>query len=160
MRQRGFTVLEVMIVVAAIAALALLAAPFLAATLGRADASQSQSEAVSTLREAQASAMSGLNNARYGVHFAGTQIVMFQGAAYSPADPNNVARVLPSGISVVAVALSPGGACALPAGTGNCDVHFVDHKGMPTETGSVTLADEAGGTKTVSINAAGMIDPN
>lgn len=160
MSRRGFTVLEVMVVVAMIGFVALLAAPFLAATLGRADASQAQSEAASTLREAQASAMSGLNGARYGVHFAGATIVLFQGPAYSPTDPNNATRVLPSGVAVVGVALSPGGACALPAGTGNCDVHFADHKGSPVETGSVTIADGAGGTKTVSINAAGMIDSN
>ncbi len=160
MSRRGFTVLEVMVVVAMIGAVALLAAPFLSSSLSSNDAAQSARVAADALREAQAAVMSGKGAARYGVHFEGTTFVLFQGAAYSPSDANNAVHRLTGLVTVSAVALSPGGACALPAGTGNCDVHFATRRGTPTESGTVTFTGAGGETRTVTINAAGMIDAN
>ncbi len=155
---RGFTVLEVIVVIAMIGFVALLAAPFLSNSLASNDAAQSATEAVDSLREAQSSVMSGKDGARFGVHFEGTKFVLFRGAAYAPADPDNAVHALAGDVSVSAVMLAPGGACALPAGTGNCDVHFANRRGAPTESGTITFTGSGGETKTVSINAAGMID--
>jgi type II secretory pathway pseudopilin PulG len=148
------------VVIAMIGFVAALAAPFLSSTLQSNDAAQSATGAVDALREAQASVMSGKNNARFGVHFEGTAFVLFQGAAYVPADPGNVVHALTGMVSVAAVSLSPGGACALPAGTGNCDIHFANRRGAPTESGSVTFTGAGSQVKTVTINAAGMIEAN
>lgn len=160
MPRRGFTVLEVMTVIAMIGMLAALASPMLSAGQTRADARRFAVEAVDALREAQASVMSGRNNARFGVHFEGARFTLFEGAAYVVSDPNNVVHDLSGLVSITSVSLSPGGACALPAGTGNCDVHFASRKGAPVESGSVTFTDAEGNVKTVIVNAAGMIDVN
>lgn len=160
MTSRGFTLIEALVVVAFIGILSALASPLLSSSLTRADASRFAAEAVDALREAQASVMSGKNNARHGVHFEGTKFVMFEGAAYSPADPNNAVHQLSGNVTITAVSLSPGGACTLPAGTGNCDVHFANRKGIATESASITFTGGGGEARTVTVNAAGMIDAN
>lgn len=160
MTPRGFTVMEVITVVAMIGIVAVVASPMLSAGQTRADANRFATEAMDAIREAQASVMSGKNDARFGVHFEGTQFALFQGAAYAPADPNNVTHQLSGLVSITAVTLSPGGACALPAGTGNCDLHFAGRKGAPTESGTVTFTDAGGNVRNVIVNAVGMVDAN
>lgn len=157
-RQSGFTIIETMLAVTLLAVLSLLVAPLLGDMVTGGDQRRYAAEAVDALREAQASVMSGRNNARFGVHFEGTKFVLFQGASYSPSDPDNVTHELTDDVSVTAVSLTPGGSCALPAGTGNCDVHFASRKGVPTESGTVTFTGADDEAKTVTVNAAGMTE--
>lgn len=152
--------MELLVVVAMVGMTALLAAPFLAGGTARESLDSYAAESVDALREAQSSAMSGRNNARYGVHFQSDRFVVFQGATYSPSDAANRARTFSADASVTAVSLSPGGSCSVQAGTGNCDVHFADHRGVPTESGTITFTDASGATKTVTVNAQGMTDAN
>lgn len=135
-----------------------LATPFLSNTLGVRSLANEAAEAVDALREAQSAVMSGKNDSRYGVHFQGDRFVLFMGAAYSESEDTNVVHELTPGSEVASVSLTPGGACALPAGTGNCDVHFANHRGTPTETGLVVMQDSGGASKTIDINAVGMIE--
>lgn len=155
---RGFTVVELLIVVAMAGLLSYLAAPFLSTSLSANDAKQSSVSAADALREAQASAMSGHRDSRYGVHFEGTKFVLFRGATYAPADVDNSVHDLTGLVSVSAVSLSPGGSCDLPAGTGNCDVHFENRRGTPSASGTVTFTGAGGETRVVTVNAVGMID--
>lgn len=156
--EAGFTFLEVMVAVAIMSILSLLVVPLVRDQVTKGDVERFTAEAVDALREAQAGVMSGKFNARYGVHFEATKVVFFQGATYSGADPNNVVHAFTGDTTVTAVTLSPGGACTLPAGTGNCDVHFASRKGVPTESGTVTFTGAGGQTRTVTVNAAGMTE--
>lgn len=158
MNRRGFTVLELLAVIAMIAVVAAFAAPFLSGGTGRASLSSFAGEAADALREAQGAVMSGKDNARYGVHFQSDRFVVFSGAAYAPADPANRVRQFNGEVTVTSVTLSPGGPCTVVGGSGNCDVHFADHRGVPTESGSVVLTDAAGNARTVTVGAQGMID--
>jgi len=157
--RRGFTLVEIIIAVAVLAILAIVIAPYLTGQLPQKDAETYALEAGDALQEARSSVMSGQGNARYGVHFEAGKFVLFQGAAYSSTDANDVVHQLPGFAAVTAVSLSPGGACAVASGAGNCDVHFASHFGTPTETGTVTLSG-GGAVKTVTVGAAGMIDVN
>ena len=157
--RRGFSIIEVLMVVAMTGVLSLMVAPYLSDILGRKDIGNYALEAMDSLREAQSSVMSGKNNARYGVHFEGAKFVFFQGATYSPADPNNVEHAFSGFANISAVSLAPGGVCTLPAGTGNCDVHYANHFGTPTESGTIVITDGTN-PKTVTVGAAGMIDAN
>ncbi len=156
--QKGFTLLETLVAVAMLSILSLLVAPLVRDTLTKSDVQRYAAEAVDALREAQAAVMSGKNNARFGVHFEATKFVLFQGAAYSPSDPENVVHQFTGDSVITAVTLSPGGSCTLPAGTGNCDVHFASRKGVPTESGTVTFVGSESLVRTVTVNAAGMTE--
>lgn len=156
----GFTIIEVMVVVAMMAVVTMMASPFLSNTLQKRDLRIFTADAVDALREAQSAVMSGRHNARYGVHFQGESFVFFQGATYNPADIENVVHTLSLNGSITDVVLSPGGTCTLPDGTGNCDVHFSDRRGVPVESGAIIFTDAGGEIRTVTINAAGMTDEN
>jgi len=159
-RQAGFTVIELMTVVAMIGFVALIAIPFVSSEPTKTYVRNAGLEASDAVREAQAAVMSGKNNAKFGVHFEGTKFVLFEGSTYSAADPNNVVHTPSAHVTITSVALSPGGACTLPAGTGNCDIHFANHKGTPTESGTVVITGDDGNIRTLTVNAAGMIDVN
>ncbi len=143
----GFTLLEVMVVVALMAGLALMAAPFFG---GRAIEDVLESAALRSadlLVEAQSSAMSGRNGSRYGVRFEEDRAVFFEGANYNAADEENLLHLFPGGVSATDIDISGGGA----------DIIFASHKGIPEQTGTITLTDGAGNARTIDINAAGMI---
>jgi prepilin-type N-terminal cleavage/methylation domain-containing protein len=160
MTRKGFTLVEIMTVVAMMAALAVMVVPVLSDSLARGDARSFAMQAVDSLREAQSSTMSGRLNARYGVHFQADRFVLFQGATYSAGDADNLVHALSGNATITAVTLSPGGACTVATGTGNCDIHFARVKGQPTESGTVTFTDLTGATRTVSINEVGLIEWN
>jgi prepilin-type N-terminal cleavage/methylation domain-containing protein len=157
---QGFTLIEAIIVIAMMVIIAVMAAPFLSDVLVRRDAELFAAEASDALREAQSSAMSGRNNARWGVHFEETKFVLFDGGAYNSADPDNIVHALSGQVAITAVTLSPGGACTIATGSGNCDVHFANRRGTPTETGSIVFTGADGTARTVTLNGQGMIDVN
>lgn len=146
--RRGFTVIEVILVIAIMGFLVVLAAPFLSDTLSRNDLAIASDGAIDALREAQSSSMSGRNTGLFGVHFETAQFVFFEGATYNPSDPNNVTHALGGNVTITTITISGGGS----------DVHFASHKGEPTETGSVTFTDVGGNVKTVTLNAAGLVE--
>lgn len=154
---RGFTMLEALVVVMLMVAVTLFTAPFLSQSVLREDLDSTVAGISDALREAQAAVMSGRGSERYGMHFQGDRYVWFIGASYSVSDPDNVEHELAGRLSISGVSLSPGGACTLPDGTGNCDVLFTDRRGAPATSGSVTVTD-GDQSRTVTINAAGMID--
>jgi type II secretory pathway pseudopilin PulG len=154
----GFTIIEAVISVVLIAVVAGMSVPLLSQTVVSKDLPTSVAEAVDALREAQSAVMSGRGDSAYGVHFHGTGFVFFKGATYSESDPDNVVHALSDIVAITDVALVPGGTCALPAGTGNCDVHFANSRGVAAETGTVTFTDQTDAVKTISLNAAGLVD--
>lgn len=160
MTRRGFTMIEALVVIALMGTMSVMATAMLSSATARTDGTRWAAEAVSALRDAQAAAMSGRGNARFGVHFEAARFVVFQGASYNPADSSNLVHELSGSVAVTAVSLSPGGSCALPAGTGNCDVHFASRKGVPVEVGTIAFTGADGVVRTVTVNAAGMVDVN
>ena len=155
---RGFSLVEVLIMVGVVGVLSVMVSPYLADTLTRKDARIYAEEAMDALREAQSSVMSGRDNARWGVHFEETRFALFSGASYVDGDPGNIVHELSGQTRIVSVSLSPGGSCAVDTGVGNCDVHFVNSRGTPTEAGSIVVTADDGATWTVTLNDQGMID--
>jgi Tfp pilus assembly protein FimT len=157
-RDGGFTIIEAVIAVVLIAVVAGMSVPLLSQTAISKDLPTTVDEAVDALREAQSAAMSGRADSAYGVHFLGTGFVFFKGSAYVESDPENITHTLSDVVSITDVTLTPGGTCTLPAGTGNCDVRFLNSRGVPVQNGAVIFSDQTGETSTVTINAAGLID--
>ena len=147
-RASGFTIIEVIVVIAIIGFLSAIALPFLSTAIATNDLQIAGEEAVDALREAQSSSMSGRNAGRFGVHFETSQFVFFEGATYTVGAPTNVAHPLTGNVTASAITISGGGS----------DVHFASHKGEPAETGTIVFSDQSGDTRTVSINAVGMVE--
>jgi len=156
----GLTLVELLIVLGISGFLATLVSPLMFGSIGRNRLNIASAEAVDALREAQFTVMSGYAPARYGVHFEAGKFVYFRGTTYSAGDANNVEHQLADGVTTTSVALSPGGACAVATGVGNCDVHFASVDGSPTESGSVVFRGPDGTMATVVLNTVGMIDAN
>ncbi len=146
--RKGFTVIEVIIVIAMMGILVLIAAPFLSNSLTRSDFEIASSEAVDALREARSSAMNGKGGGRFGVHFETSQFVFFTGATYSAVDLENVVHTYGSDVTMSNITITGGGS----------DVHFATHKGEPTENGAIEFTIPGGETKTVTVNAVGLVD--
>jgi len=159
-RPAGLSLIEFLLVIGIAGLLATMIAPFMFDAVGRNRLSIVSAEAVDALREAQFSVMSGYAPARYGVHFEAGKFVYFSGSVYVPGNANNVEHVLSDGVAATAVTLAPGGACAVAAGTGNCDVHFSSGDGSPVESGSIVFQGPDSATQTVVLNAVGMIEAN
>ncbi|MEY4723745.1 MAG: hypothetical protein RLZZ324_1258 [Candidatus Parcubacteria bacterium] len=175
---RGFTIIEAITVVAMIVLVTTMTLPFLSDTNAKKDLDDFSAEGLDAAREAQSDVMSGESDLCFGVHFQGDRFTFFALAAgtcstgtYATRDTSYDAVHVMTRVTITAVSLAPGGACTLPAGTGNCDLFFRDHKGAPsvlnagvpaamTGTGTVTFTDIGGNVKTFSINAAGMTDVN
>jgi prepilin-type N-terminal cleavage/methylation domain-containing protein len=157
---RGYTFIEVVLVVAIMGLMALVSSPFLSTTLTSSALTTNADLVSDTLRQAQSSAMSRKNTGKFGLHFEATKFVLFEGATYNASDVNNDVHTLTGEVGFSAVALTPGGSCTVASGSGNCDVHFVNHRGVPTESGTITLLNVDGASKTITINAVGMIDVN
>ncbi len=157
--RRGFSLAETLIVIAIIGVIAVFVAPFLYSSLSGNDLAASAAGAVDALREAQSATMSGKDNARFGGHFEAGTYVLFEGATYSASSATNVVHALSGQVSITSVALAPGGTCTPSTASGNCDVHFADHRGVPTENGTVVFTGPSA-TKTLTVGAAGAVDAN
>ncbi len=144
----GFTLFEVLLVIAMVAFVTVMAAPFLSGSLSRGDLSAATDRAADALKEARASAMSGRATGEYGVHFETGGFTLFQGQAYSAVDPGNVVYDLSGLVSVSVITVEGGGN----------DILFTDPSGSPTDVGTVQLSDSTGETAIISVNRAGMID--
>lgn len=145
---RGFTVLEMMLVVAMMAAIAAFTAPLLSGTMSGNEFDAAVAEARDTLEEARSASMSGRAGGIYGVHFESGLYVLFEGEAYSPADPDNVAHELSGLVGITGIDIEGGGS----------DIVFRSVSGSPVGTGDIEFTDAAGAKTTVSVNEAGLVD--
>lgn len=145
---RGFTLIEILLVIALVGASLAMASPILADLVQREDLGAETLLVVDALQEAQSAAMTGKGSGRFGVHFETGSVTRFEGASYSPGAPDNFVRDLSDLVSVTDVTVT---------GSGN-DVLFENHRGTPSQTGTVTLTDVGGATRTITIGAAGLIE--
>ncbi|MEA3249760.1 MAG: hypothetical protein U9Q03_05410 [Patescibacteria group bacterium] len=145
---RGFSIFEILIVIAMVAAMVVMAGPFLSGSLSRNELASFSEGAADALKEARSSATTGRAGGKYGVHFETGKFVFFEGETYSAADPDNVEHVLSGFVSITDISISGSGS----------DIHFRSVSGSAVETGSVEFTDANDETKTVSVNVAGLID--
>jgi len=145
---RGFTIMEVLIVIAIISITAVMSTPFLSATLSRSELDIAAEGAVDALEEARSSALNGRGSGQFGVHFEPDQYVFFDSGTYSAVDPNNFVRSLSGYVSISSINISDGGN----------DIIFASASGEPNQTGTIVFTDSSGATKTVTVNSAGTVD--
>ena len=117
------------------------ASPFYVNLIARNNLNSSRNGFVSTLRKAQTYAISGKDNAVWGVCVSGSNIRLFGGTCGVPSRKEEIG--IPSDVTV----------------GGFSTVTFTSSRGEPSTAFTFTLSNQAG-TKTIIINQTGNVSAN
>lgn len=141
--KRSFTLIELLIVIGIIGALAGVSAPFLSTFLGGKQLTTTTDKVVRTLRKAQNYALSGKKDSVWGVHYESGLLVLFKGDDYDVRETDFDEKFnLPRIVSIA----------------GWTDIYFRKLRGKPlpeTLEITITMLNEE---QTVTINSEGTVD--
>ena len=137
----GFTLLELLLSVALISALAGLSLPVYRTLLSKNDLDIAAVTTAQSLRRAQALSQSVDGDTTWGVKAQNGSIVLFKGVSFTTRDTNfDETFDVPTTIGV----------------SGITEVVFTKFTGVPQTTGALTFTTESD-TKTVTLNTKGMV---
>lgn len=140
---RAFTLLEVLLSVAALTVIAGISLPIYQSFQVRNDLDIAATTVAQSCRRAEVLAQASDGDTNWGVHIQPGSIVLFQGTIYAVRNETfdeiftMPTSVVPSGMS---------------------DVVFEKFTGMPMTTGTTTLTSSTNETRTITINAKGMVN--
>lgn len=137
----GFSLFELLVVMALISILGALSSPFLSRFFSRNILEDSSQKFVKTLRKAQNYAFAGKEGSTWGVHYSRGEVILFKGSFYGQDHTFDETYDLPSSINV----------------SGWSDVIFSKIRGQPsTELTLIITANT--GSNTITLNQEGMVD--
>lgn len=140
--QRGFTAVEILLVVALLAIIAGISAPFLFSFQQRNDVEVGAQNVALSLNNAQVYARGMISDQTWSVHIANGAVTTFPGTDFATRNPSNDHTVtLASTITV----------------SGTQDFSFARFTGLPNQTGTITLTTKNNSVRTISINAQGLV---
>lgn len=150
MRHTGFTLVEMIIVVALVAMIAVLATVSFSAVTARQALDKSTDSVVAVLAQARSFTLSAKADSAYGVRLLTTGPVLFAGTTYDAASPTNVPLLLDPRLSIANISLSGGGS----------DVLFRKLTGTTTQSGTfrVIITSTPTSYRTVTIYATGIVE--
>lgn len=142
MKNAGFTLLEVLLSVAAIAIIAGISVPVFQSFQVRNDLDIATVEIAQSARRAQALSQAVDGDTSWGVKIQSRSLTVFKGASYAARDINfdevfdTPTSITPSGLS---------------------EIVFVKFTGLPQTAGTITLTSDANETRNITINQKGMV---
>jgi prepilin-type N-terminal cleavage/methylation domain-containing protein len=142
-RQRGFTLLEMLLSVSIISILVGISGPVYNSFVVRNDLDITGQQIVQSLRRAQTYARSMNGDSAWSVEIQTSAATLFKGTNFGGRD----------------VTLDE--AIAIPASitrSGLTEVQFAKFTGLPNTTGTITLTSNTNETRTITINAKGMVN--
>ncbi len=144
MKQKGFTLVELLLVIAAMALVSTLSISFYSRFLLQNSVANTVDQFVGQLRKAQLYAMMGKQNNGWGINFSGSTITLFQGETFA----TRVAAFdekfnVPSTVSV----------------TGFTEIDYAQRTGLPSASSTITISG-GGNTKTITVNTEGVVNRN
>lgn len=146
---RGFTLLEVIIVVIIIAIALGFSVIYYQTSQGRADVNSQASIFISYLRLARSNAQSGLNGAANSVRLQSSSYTFFEGEIFNESDENNETTDLPAAITIQNINLNGGGT----------DIIFEKSTGETDTYGTLDfVSSNANKTITITISSIGTIN--
>ncbi len=141
MNSRGFSLIELLLVIAIVTVLSAMTATFYSRFLNQNSVANVTDQVVGDLRKAQTYAMMGKKNGNWGVTFNASKIYLYQGANFGARN-----TALDETFSVASsVSIS-----------GLGDVNFVRSTGLPNAGTTITIFTTAD-SKTVTVNSQGMV---
>lgn len=149
MSKRGFTLVEVVIVLALFLVLAVAAVPIFSNFQTSTQIGQFSNQILQTLRSAREYSVARYQDSAYGIYFDTTNIgskrfTLYQGATYASRNAS-FDRVFILDRSLLLTTTL----------TGN-EINFAKGTGLPSTTGTVTVATPGGTTKVITINSYGL----
>ena len=142
MKNTGFTLIEVMLSLAAISIIAGISIPIYQSFQARNDLDIATVSIVQTMRRAQILAQAVDGDTSWGVKLQSDSLTLFKGANYVARDSSFdevfdiSTTITPSGIS---------------------EVVFAKFTGLPQTTGTITLSSNINETRTITINEKGAV---
>jgi prepilin-type N-terminal cleavage/methylation domain-containing protein len=142
MRLSGYTLLEIMLVVAIIGGIGAFSIPVYQASIARADIRTVTAHTAQSARRAQLLAQASDGDSQWGFSVQSGSLTVFRGATFASRDSTfdevytYSTSIVPSGVS---------------------EVVYSKVFGLPSTTGTVTFTSPTGEIKTVTINAKGTI---
>ncbi|PIT92167.1 MAG: hypothetical protein COU08_03730 [Candidatus Harrisonbacteria bacterium CG10_big_fil_rev_8_21_14_0_10_42_17] len=147
-KKHGLTTIELIIVIAITIILAGSAAPIYGGLQVQSQLNEASSGVVQALRAAREESTSGVNNSAHGVRFNTTNYSIYEGDSYTTrVQSEDRTFTLRSAVSLTTTLT-------------NDEVNFSKGRGIPDNTGSVTLTHVTSGTRVIMINEFGVIDEN
>lgn len=142
-KQGGFTLLELLLSLSIIGVLAGLSIPVYESFSRRNDLDIATQSTVSAIRRAASYSRAGVGDSAYSVRINDTSVVLFKGTSYATRDQSfDETLIIPDIITT----------------GGLTDIQFAKLTGMPNTSGSITLSTTTSDTRTITINAKGMVD--
>lgn len=142
-REKGFTLLEVLLSIASIVAIAAISIPVYQSFQVRNDLNIAATTIAQSLRRAQIISQASDGDATSGVRVQSGSITIFRGASYVSRD-NTYDEIFEMPTSITPSV--------------NFEIVFAKFSGLPMSTGSLTLTSNANETRTITINAKGMVN--
>ena len=143
MNQQGFTLIEVLLSVAILTLLTGLSLPVYETFVRRNDLDLTTQSIVASVRRAESYARGVNGDSTWGIEFLSSGVTLFQGATYASRNSAFDETIpLPNSLSI----------------SGTTEVVFSKLSAAPSTTGSVTLSGTTNDTRTITINAKGMVD--
>ena len=145
---RGFTLVELLIVIAILGIVGGLSVPFIQSFQVSSDLATHSNTIARTLRRAQMQAITGLDSQSWGVYFdsAGKKLILFQGDDFATRDQSLDQQLDYSESFSVSTDFSD-------------EIYFVIYSGSPSVSGVVIVAS-LNDSKNISIDSFGLIQVN
>lgn len=139
----GFTLIEMLLSVTIIGMLSGMSVPVYESFVRRNDLDLAAQTIASTLRRAETYARNQNSDNAWSVEVQPTTVTLFQGTNFAGRNTNfDETYSLPASVT--------------PSGLG--EVQFAKFNAAPNTSGSVTLTSTTNDTRTVTVNAKGMVD--
>jgi prepilin-type N-terminal cleavage/methylation domain-containing protein len=142
-RDRGMTLIEVLLVVGLLGGMVALAIPFYQSFQVTSELDNTTHEIISALRLAQGRAMASENFEAHGVHFEAVNFTVFSGDQYDANDPENFTTETSRTLSINAE---------------TTDLIFARITGRPEVASQVIISANSGEQRLISINELGVVN--
>lgn len=143
--RKGFTIIELLLIIALISILAAVSAPLYTSFLAKNHLENKTFEVKNTLHKAQSNAMSGKQNANWGVYFTSGQFVLFAGESFASRNGAfDEIHIFPASVSA----------------SGLNEIIFQKPKGLPSTTGIITISSTEGANNILTITREGIVNIN